>query len=87
MKSKKTKKSRPFRPLKVWAIVTALVLVAAIVVNDLALTTFDGLFDTLFGGQRPIYDEETTSMYVATEASSKEEALKNSQALNVEIAR
>ena len=71
MKSRKTKKPRPFRPLKVWAVVTALVLVVAIVANYLALTTFDGLFDTLFGGQRPIYDENTTSMYVATEASSK----------------
>lgn len=87
MKLRKEKKSRPFRPVKIWAIATAVILIIMIVVNHLALTTFDGLFDTLFGGQRPIYDENTTSMYVATEASSKEEALKNSQEFNVEIAK
>lgn len=87
MKTPKVKKPRPFRPVKVWAVVTALVLVVAIVANYLALTTFDGLFDTIFGGNRPIYDENTTSMYVATEASSKEEALRNSQEFNVEIAK
>ena len=59
MKTPKVKKPRPFRPVKVWAVVTALVLVVAIVANYLALTTFDGLFDTLFGGNRPIYDENT----------------------------
>lgn len=86
-KPEKVKKPRKNRALKVWAVVTALVLVVMVTANYLATTMFNGFLDTALGGQRPIYDENTTSMYTATEASSKEEALLNAQAFNVELAK
>ena len=39
-----------------------------------------------FGGVRPIYDDSVTSMYTATNASSKEEALLNAQNFNIQLA-
>ena len=47
---------------------------------------FSGLMDTVFGGVRPIYDDSVTSMYTATNASSKEEALLNAQNFNIQLA-
>lgn len=86
-KPEKVKKAKKNRAVKVWAIVTALVLVFMITANYLATTMFNGFLDTALGGQRPIYDENTTSMYTATEASSKEEALLNAQMFNIELAK
>lgn len=85
-KQPKQKKPKKHRAVKVWAVVTSIVLVIGIVVNVLATSMFNGFLDTMFGGQRPIYEEGRASMYTATKASSKEEALKNSQDLNVKIA-
>lgn len=84
---KTAKKKSPFRRVKIWAVVTALLLVVMIAANYLALNMFNGFLDTALGGQRPIYEENTASMYPASEAESKEEALRNAQEFNVEIAR
>lgn len=81
MKSKLSTKA-----VRIWMIVTALLLVLTVTVNALASTMFSGLFDTVFGGVRPIYDESTASMYPATGASSKEEALRNAQEFNIRLA-
>ena len=80
---------RPFlsyRASKVWLIISALLIVLAIVVNMLLTSMFSGLMDTVFGGVRPIYDDSVTSMYTATNASSKEEALLNAQNFNIQLA-
>ena len=71
---------------KVWMIVSTILIIFAVVLNVLASTMFNGLFDTVFGGVRPVYDEDTVSMYNATNAFSKEEALKNAQDFNVQLA-
>ncbi len=86
VKQKKPKKAKKHRAVKVWAVVTALVLVVGIVVNVLATTKYNGFLDTMFGGRRPVYDENAVSMYPATNATSKEEALKNSQDFNITVA-
>ncbi len=85
-KNKSPKKIRKNRPLIVWLV--SVVLVAAILVtaNYVCLNRLNGLFDTLFGGQRPIYNTEVTSMYPAANATSKEEAYQNAQAVNRRVA-
>ncbi len=74
------------RAAKVWAVVSALLLVLAIVVNILANTMFGGLFDTVFGGVRPVYADGSVSMYTPISAFSKAEALQNAQDFNVTLA-
>ena len=54
--------------VKVWAIVSALVLIVVGVVNYLALNKdapyyLGSFFDVFFGGQRPIYDDSIASMF------------------------
>ena len=44
------------------------------------------LMDTVFGGQRPIYNNEVVSMYPAQKATTKAEAFANAQAVNVKLA-
>ena len=78
--------------VKVWAIVSALVLIVVGVVNYLALNKdapyyLGSFFDVFFGGQRPIYDDSIASMYPALKAQSKDEALTNAQAVNVRLAQ
>ena len=75
-----------YRASKVWAVVTAFLLILAIVANYLISTMFNGFFDVYFGGERPIYAEGTTAMYVAQNATSKEEALENAQEFNITLA-
>ncbi len=69
---------------RIWFIVTCVVLVLAIVVNILAMTTFESLICTVLGRDRPILGEGVVATYVA-ETASKEEALENAQAVNLEI--
>lgn len=45
-----------------------------------------GLMDTLFGGARPIYSDEVTSIYPTQKAATKEEAFANAQAVNLKLA-
>ena len=85
MKEKKVKKIRPWRGVTVWGIVTALVLVVAIVANILVTGMFSSLMDVVLGGKRPIYDNSVESMYV-TDVTSKDEAYANAQKLNLRLA-
>ena len=45
-----------------------------------------GLMDTVFGGQRPIYNTEVVSMYPAQKATTKAEAFANAQDVNLRMA-
>ena len=83
----KTKKKRKNVAIKVWAIFSAFLIIFTSVVNYLAYNTFNSFFDTFFGGMRPIYDESIASMYPASEATSKDEALSNAQAVNRKLAQ
>lgn len=71
---------------KIWAVVTAILLVVAVAANILATTMFSGLLDTVFGGVRPVYADGTVSMYTPINALTKEEALQNAQDFNVTLA-
>lgn len=84
--AKKTKTPRKSRAVRVWAIVSALVVVLVGVGNYAAKNMLSGLLDTVFGGQRPLYNTEVTSMYPAAKAVSKQEALQNAQAVNLRLA-
>lgn len=53
---------------------------------DLRAGSMRGLADTVFGGQRPIYNKDVVSMYPATEATNKQEAFNNAQAANLRVA-
>ncbi len=53
---------------------------------DMSAGGMSGLMDTLFGGARPIYNNEVVSMYPATEATTKQEAFANAQATNLRVA-
>lgn len=85
-KKSKAKKPKKSRALLIWAIVAVLVLALAIVANVLAKSTFSGLLDTVFGGQRPIYNNDVISMYPAENAASKDEAFRNAQEVNLRVA-
>lgn len=86
-KKKATGKPKKSRALLIWAIAACLVLVVAVVANVLVKTTFSSLLDTVFGGQRPIYNNDVVSMYPAENASSKAEALANAQETNLRVAQ
>ena len=86
MASKQKKVRTKSRAVKVWAIISAIILAVGGVANYLVMTTFSGLMDTVFGGVQPIYDDSVVSMYPATNATSKEEALLNAQEVNVRLA-
>ncbi len=83
--SKKEKKAKKSKAVVIWAVVSALLVSVLGVGNVLAYGELSGLADTLFGGRRPIYNNDVVSMYPA-EATSKEEALGNAQALNLKVA-
>ena len=53
---------------------------------DLSAGGMNGLMDTVFGGQRPIYNTEVVSMYPAQKATTKAEAFANAQAVNLKLA-
>ncbi len=86
MAAKQKKVRTKSRAVKVWAIISAIILAVGGVANYLVMTTFSGLMDTVFGGVQPIYDDSVVSMYPATNATSKEEALLNAQEVNVRLA-
>ena len=79
----KTKRSRA---VQIWAVCAAVILAVTAAANVLARGRFSGLMDTLFGGMRPIYDSSVVSMYPASGAATKEEALLNAQAVNLRLA-
>ena len=56
---------------KVWMIVSTILIIFAVVLNVLASTMFNGLFDTVFGGVRPVYDEDTVSMHFPWKKAQK----------------
>ncbi|MBR0407583.1 MAG: glycoside hydrolase family 3 C-terminal domain-containing protein, partial [Clostridia bacterium] len=87
-----TKKKHKNVAIKIWAIISALILIVGGVVNYLALNKdapyyLGSFFDVFFGGQRPIYDESVASMYPALKAQNKDEALNNALAVNVRLAQ
>lgn len=86
-KKQRAKKPKKSRALLIWVIAAVLVLAFAVAANVLAKTTFSGLMDTVFGGQRPIYNTDVVSMYPAEKASSKAEALANAQEVNLRVAQ
>ena len=45
-----------------------------------------GLMDTLLGSQRPIYNDEVTSVYPTQKATNKAEAFANAQEVNLKLA-
>ena len=53
---------------------------------DLSAGGMNGLMDTVFGGQRPVYNTEVVSMYPAQKATTKAEAFANAQAVNQRLA-
>lgn len=53
---------------------------------DLSAGSMSGLMDTVFGGQRPIYNTEVVSMYPARKAATKAEAFANAQEINLRLA-
>ena len=53
---------------------------------DLSAGSMSGLMDTLFGGARPIYNTDVVSMYPAANATTKQEAFANAQAVNLKVA-
>ena len=69
---------------RIWFIVTCAVLVVALVVNILAMTVFESLIGTVLGRDRPILGDGVEALYVA-ETTSKQEALEQAEALNVEV--
>ena len=78
--------------VKVWAIISAVILIAGGVANYLALNKnspyyLGSFFDVFFGGQRPIYDASVASMYPAQKAQNKDEALANAQEINIRLAQ
>jgi len=53
---------------------------------DLSAGGMNGLMDTVFGGQRPIYNTDVVSMYPAQKAATKAEAFANAQEVNLKLA-
>ena len=82
---KNEKKVKKSKAVIIWAIVSALLVSVLGAGNVLAYGELSALADTLFGGQRPIYNTDVVSMYPA-EATSKEEAFNNAQTLNLKVA-
>ena len=88
----KAKKPRKSIAVRIWAIVSAVVLVAVGAANYLAQDKnspyyLGSFLDVFFGGQRPIYDDSVASMYPALKAGNKDEALANAQDVNIRLAQ
>ncbi|MBQ8136782.1 MAG: glycoside hydrolase family 3 C-terminal domain-containing protein, partial [Clostridia bacterium] len=88
----KAAKPRKSIAVRVWAIVSAVVLIAVGAVNYLARDKnspyyLGSFLDVFFGGQRPIYDDSVASMYPARKAGNKDEALANAQDVNIRLAQ
>ena len=85
--SKDKQNKRKNRGVKVWAIVTAIVLVVAIVANVVLLTVpiAGNSFNLLFGGERAILEEGATGSGYEQEFHSKDEALKAAQDFVIEV--
>ncbi|MBR5751855.1 MAG: glycoside hydrolase family 3 C-terminal domain-containing protein, partial [Clostridia bacterium] len=69
---------------KAWIIVTSIVLVLAIVVNCLALTMLKDMANLVFGSPRPIYEDETSSLYVPV-STSKKDAFDQAADINIKV--
>lgn len=79
--SKTTKKNRGVR---VWAIVSALVLILLTVLTVLEQTLLYPILGTVLGGPMPVQDDSIEPVYVS-EYESKEASRKAGDALNVDI--
>ena len=69
---------------RAWFIVTCIFIALVIVVDVLAFSVFESLIITVLGRDRPILGEGVEALYVA-ETASKEDALENAEAVNLEI--
>ena len=88
MSKEKAKKQGKSRRVKVWAIITALVLILAVAVNVVLLTVpiAGNSFNLLFGGPRAILDEgEGSGIGYEQEFSTKDAALKAAQDFVIEV--
>ena len=71
--------------VKVWTIVTSIVLVLAIVSNVLILTVFNTFFNFALGGPKAVYADGTIAMYEAENSTSKSEAFANANEMNIRL--
>ena len=71
---------------KAWIIVTSILLVIAITVNVLAFTLFKDMANLMLGSPRPVYADDSVSMYVP-ETTSKKDAFNNAAAANIAVSR
>ncbi len=71
---------------KAWIIVTAILLVIAIVINALAFTLLKDMANLMLGSPRPIYADDSVAMYVP-ETTSKKDAFDNAAATNIAVCK
>ena len=71
---------------KAWIIVTSILLVIAITVNVLAFTLLKDMANLMLGSPRPVYADDSVSMYVP-ETTSKKDAFDNAAAANIAVSR
>ena len=83
--SSKKKSLFSFRSVKIWTVVTCLLLVLAIVANVLILTTFRTFFNFAFGGPKGVYADGAVSLYTATHSASKSEAYDQANQMNIRL--
>ncbi len=69
---------------KIWMIVSAFILILAIVASILMTTTFRSILNTVFGGPRPIYNENIKAIYTS-EYKNKTEVFEAGKELNKQI--
>ena len=72
-----------YKSVKLWTILTAVLLVLIVVVDVLAFQVFYEPIVMALGGRRPVYEDGVEAYYVA-ETESKAEALENAQEVSVE---
>ena len=87
MSNVKAKKPRKSRAVKVWAIITSIVLVVAIAVNVILLTVpiAGNTFNLLFGGERAIVAEGDGGTVYEQEFSTKDQALAAAKDFVIEV--
>ncbi|MFA5067594.1 MAG: glycoside hydrolase family 3 N-terminal domain-containing protein [Candidatus Izemoplasmatales bacterium] len=72
------------RKRKIWLSITTVLVVLLVVVNILATTMFYDLVNLVLGRPRPVYADDTTSMYIP-EATSKTDAFLNAAQMNIDV--
>ena len=71
--------------VRIWAIVTAIVLILAITVNILTTVIFYDIVSLVLGRGKPVFAEGVESMYLAKNSQSRDEAFANANAKNIEV--